>query len=284
MEVKYISKYETGAAVDAALDNGVDSYNEVVAARKGTDNQWYASLTERIAAEVNGIAVPTALADLSDDSTHRVVTDTEKTTWNAMLPNSTKYGATIAMSIDSSTFVVTLTLKDQNGDTLGTAQTIDLPLESVVVGGSYDDNTKKVILTLQSGSTVEFSVADLVAGLQSELSTTNKLNADYVDDTNTTNKFNMQADWSQSSSAAGDFIKNKPTLGTASALDVASSGDASTTEVVKGDDTRVLAVTAQQNATSSGGNGYAIINGINFYVSATAPTGNIPDGSIGVGW
>jgi len=26
--------------------------------------------------------IPTALSDLSDDSTHRVVTDTEKTTWN----------------------------------------------------------------------------------------------------------------------------------------------------------------------------------------------------------
>jgi hypothetical protein len=43
-------------------------------------------------------------------------------------------------------------------------------------------------------------------------------------------------------------------------------------------------IDGQQNATSSGGNGYAIINGINFYVSSTAPTGDIPDGSIGVGW
>lgn len=29
------------------------------------------------------VTVPTALADLTDDSTHRLVTDTEKTTWNA---------------------------------------------------------------------------------------------------------------------------------------------------------------------------------------------------------
>jgi hypothetical protein len=40
---------------------------------------------------------------------------------------------------------------------------IDLPLESVVVSGSYDAVNKKVVLTLENGNTVEFSVADLVA-------------------------------------------------------------------------------------------------------------------------
>lgn len=44
------------------------------------------------------------------------------------------------------------------------------------------------------------------------------------------------------------------------------------------------AINGQQNTTASGGNGYALINGIRFYVSSTAPTGNIPDGSVGVGW
>lgn len=29
---------------------------------------------------------------------------------------------------------------------------------------------------------------------------------------------------------------------------------------------------------------YFVVNGIRVYVSSTAPTGNIPDGSIGVGW
>lgn len=44
------------------------------------------------------------------------------------------------------------------------------------------------------------------------------------------------------------------------------------------------AIDGQQNTTVSGGNGYALINGIRLYVSDTAPTGNIPDGSVGVGW
>lgn len=128
------------------------------------------------------------------------------------------------------------------------------------------------------------SVATELAKKQNTINSQNKLDADSVDDTNSTNKFNMQADWSQDSSSAGDYIKNKPTLGTASALNVAASGDASTTEVVKGDDTRVLAVPAQQNAVADGGNGYLIVNGIRLYVnpSGTPPTGDIPDGSYGL--
>ena len=44
------------------------------------------------------------------------------------------------------------------------------------------------------------------------------------------------------------------------------------------------AIDGQQKTTTSGGNGYALINGIRLYVASSAPTGNIPDGSIGVGW
>lgn len=138
-----------------------------------------------------------------------------------------------------------------------------------------------------SNSTNKFTSANEKStwnGKQDAIDSSHKLNADLVDDSNSTNKFNVQANWTESSSAAASFIQNKPTLGTASALDVASSGDASTTEVVKGDDTRVLAVTAQQNTTATGGNGYAIINGIRLYAnpSGTPPTGDIPDGSYGL--
>ena len=99
------------------------------------------------------------------------------------------YATSLLLEIDSSTYVVTATLKNKNGDTLGSPQTIDLPLETVVVGGSYDDSTKKVILTLKNGNTIEFSVADLVDGLQPEITANNKLSSDLVDDTNHTNKF-----------------------------------------------------------------------------------------------
>lgn len=46
---------------------------------------------DALATKANTSDVPTALADLSDDSTHRVVTDTEKTTWNAKSDFSGSY-------------------------------------------------------------------------------------------------------------------------------------------------------------------------------------------------
>lgn len=103
--------------------------------------------------------------------------------------DKTEAVGSIELSVNSSTFVVTLQAKNVNGQNVGIAQTIDLPLESVVVSGSYNSQTKKVVLTLQNGSTIEFSVADLVAGLQSEITSSNKLGADLVDDTSSTNKF-----------------------------------------------------------------------------------------------
>lgn len=109
------------------------------------------------------ITVPTTAADVS------------------ALPDTTKYASTLSLTINSQTFVITGQLKDQNGNNLGEIQTIDLPLESVVVDGSYNSQTKKVVLTLQNGNTIEFSVADLVSGLQTELSASNKLNPAYID-------------------------------------------------------------------------------------------------------
>ena len=105
----------------------------------------------------------------------------------------TAVGNSITMSIDSSTYVLTVSLKNSAGTVLNT-QTVDLPLETMVVGGSYDSTNKKIILTLKNGQTIEFSVADLVSGLQSEITSSNKLSADLVDDTNTTNKFVSASD------------------------------------------------------------------------------------------
>ena len=142
--------------------------------------------------------IPTSLSDLTEDSTHRTVTDTEKSNWNEKVDidvnNLTNYelktntGSTIELSINSSTYVMTLNLKNSAGTIISTG-TIDLPLETMVVNASYDSTTKEIVLTLQSGSTVRFSVADLVSGLQSEITPSNKLSSDLVDDTNSINKF-----------------------------------------------------------------------------------------------
>jgi len=126
------------------------------------------------------------------------------------LSNSTKYGSSLSLIIDNSTYVLTAQLKDQNGSVLATSNSIDLPLETMVVNGSYDSATKEVILTLDNGNTVKFSVADLVSGLQNEITATNKLASDLVDDTDQNNKF-MTANEKSKLSGIQEGAQKNPT-------------------------------------------------------------------------
>lgn len=157
------------------------------------------------------------------------------------LPDSTLFANDLVASIDTSTYIMTLTMKDQNGDTIGTPQTVDLPLETMVVNGEYNATTKKIILTLVNGNTIEFSVADLVAGLQSEITSSNKLHADLVDDSSATHKFVTASDkttWNAKQDAISDLATirsgaalgatavqpNSVTAGTYTKVTVASNG------------------------------------------------------------
>lgn len=179
----------------------------------------------------NSTSVGTFTANASSNKTINITVPTTAADVSA-LPASTKYGASITVSLNTTDYKMTTTLKDQDGNTLGAAQTIDIPLESVVVNGSYDNTNKKIVLTLQNGNTVDIPVGDLVAGLQTEITSTNKLSSDLVDDTNSTHKFvtsaqitklngiaagaevNVQSDWSVTDTTSDAFIKNKPTIPT----------------------------------------------------------------------
>lgn len=141
----------------------------------------------------NNTKVGEFTANQATDTEVNITVPTTASDVNA-LPNTTKYAASLSLSINQTTYVVTAQLKDQNGNNLGTAGTIDLPLESVVVNGTYDSVNKKIVLTLQDGSTIDIPVADLVAGLQSEITSTNKLDADLVDDSTSAHKFVTSAE------------------------------------------------------------------------------------------
>lgn len=86
-----------------------------------------------------------------------------------------KTGTNLGVSIDNTTYVMTIELKNTAGDVISTGS-VDLPLESMVIGASYDDSTKEIVLTLQSGEEVRFSVADLVSGLVSQSTFDTKMN------------------------------------------------------------------------------------------------------------
>lgn len=138
-----------------------------------------------ITIQKNGTKIDSFTANQSTDKIINIAIPTEAADVSA-LADTTKYAADLALSIDPDTFIITALLKDQDGTTLAT-QTIDLPLETVVVSGSYDNTKKQIVLSLQNGTSVEIPVADLVDGLQTEITTTNKLSADLIQD-GTTNK------------------------------------------------------------------------------------------------
>lgn len=71
-------------------------------------------------------------------------------------------GYELGLSIDNSTYVMTVQLKNANGDVLS-EKTIDFPIESMVVNATYKDGT--ITLVLKNGETVTVEVSSLVSGL-----------------------------------------------------------------------------------------------------------------------
>jgi hypothetical protein len=77
-------------------------------------------------------------------------------------------GAYINFTIDPSTYIMTLQLKNESGDVLSTG-TIDLPLESMIIGASYADGILTFKINTTGGnSTIAVSISDLISGLVSD--------------------------------------------------------------------------------------------------------------------
>lgn len=118
--------------------------------------------------------------------------------------------------------VFTFSLKDANGTTVGTDQSVDLDLSHLLVDGYYDYNTRKLVLVLDSETddpdertTIEIPVSSVVDGLvqrtdlnelianyytsaqtdtllatkHPKIDSTHQLDADLVDDTSSDHKF-----------------------------------------------------------------------------------------------
>lgn len=120
---------------DLANDSGyITSYTET----DPTVPDWAKASTKPTytAAEVGAladtVAVPSALSDLTEDSTHRVVTDAEKTAWNAK--------AAIPKSV-----LVTLTAAGWDSD----AKT-----QTVTVSGVLADESKQIVFPYPSSSSI----------------------------------------------------------------------------------------------------------------------------------
>lgn len=121
------------------------------------------------------------------------------------LPDTTKYGASLSMSLNTTTYVLTVGLKDQDGNTLGTDQTVDFPVESLVMDVEWNSTTKAIDITLKNGTTTSIPATDITNGLQPTIDSSHKLSADLVDDTNKTHKFATAAQLTQIATNKSDI-------------------------------------------------------------------------------
>lgn len=71
----------------------------------------------------------------------------------------------IKTSLNTTDYKLTVSLTDTKGNVIN-SDTVDFPIESVVVGGDEQDGI--VTLTLQNGNTISFDIGDLVDGLVSQ--------------------------------------------------------------------------------------------------------------------
>lgn len=91
------------------------------------------------------------------------------------------YATTLSVEMDHDTYVLTVTLSNESGETLASG-TVDLPIESMIIDGDYDAVNKKLILTLQNGNKIDVPIAALIDGLVPDTRTVNgkRLNANIV--------------------------------------------------------------------------------------------------------
>ena len=206
-------------------------------------------------------------ADLVDDanSTNKFTNATEKQTWN-----SKQDALVFETAYDPST---------------NKAATIsDIP-----TSGS---STPQMDGTASAGSATTWSRSDHVhptdTSKQDAIDSTHKLDADLVDDTQSTNKF-TNATEKQTWNGKQDTTLASWTPGSATTHSTPAVGDSITEALQKidnnqrNDESNISSIQGKVKAHSEGGTNYDVINGIRVYVSATAPTGDIPTGSLWIG-
>ena len=178
-----LHSFPTGQSVESALNRGKNSITESEVTTRLSYKQD--SLTPTQMQAVNsGIT-----ADKFNNMTTAVQTVESKVIANIPAGQELKYASNITVEMNSENYIITLQLWDQQGNKLGRAATVDLPLESVVVSGYYDALHKQLVLILKNEQTITIPVSSLIADLQPMITVSNKLNADLVDDSNTDNKF-----------------------------------------------------------------------------------------------
>ena len=116
---------------------------------------------------------------------------------------------------------------------------------------------KEKYLAKAGGQSINIPIGDIINGLQAEITAQNPLNADLVNDTNSTHKFVTASEKAQITQNADDIANAE---------------------------SKILLLSDELNTKLPDNGDRTVINGIDVYVSSTQPTGDIAEGSVGIGW
>ena len=100
------------------------------------------------------------------------------------------YPRSVRISMDGTTYKVKLTSKTLQGVVLEESE-IDLPMEELVVGAAFNEETRKVELQLKNGNKIAFDVNELIRGLVTEINTASRVYATDTDGEQTALKYSM---------------------------------------------------------------------------------------------
>lgn len=111
----------------------------------------------------------------------------------------TETGNKLDLTIDSKTYIMTLKLKDKDDNVLSTGS-VDLPIESMIINVTYNNDNEKLTFTLQNGSVIDVPLDSLISGLVNEIDLKNILK-DYAKTTDVPTKVSELANDS-------NYVKN----------------------------------------------------------------------------
>jgi hypothetical protein len=86
-----------------------------------------------------------------------------------------KVPSTVEMHLNEDNYKLSVTIKNHLGDTISTSE-IDFPIEESVVGMTFDEETKKLHLSLRNGTSLDVDISDIFTGVVTNLTdpSTNK--------------------------------------------------------------------------------------------------------------
>lgn len=155
-----------GEKGDNATINGVNTLN-IVEGNNINISQSGSTLTINNTYEYDDTDIK---QDISTNTSNISQNTTDIATLNNNLINYsliTETGSKLAITIDNSTYQMYITLKDKNDNVINTSNTIDLPIEQLVMNVTYDNTNKAIVITLQNGNVTSVPVGALINGLVS---------------------------------------------------------------------------------------------------------------------